>query len=250
MRTRHKKRLQMLRQVRSFLRGRPVDPHIEPTLLALEGVITQIEQHAESQDAHARLSRTRTASAHELARRLRRHVMRPVALVGSALFPPGDADAQATRRALAMPGTTDYEALIVAARGMATAVREHEARFLAAGLPKETLDRLRTDAEALKQVLVTRGDYRGRKAAATSGAKSEAARSTQLVRLLDALVEPTLQGDPALLAEWRSVTRPARPPVTRGSEPVLAVVTSGGADDTAGAPATASVSSAAVRSAA
>lgn len=56
-----------------------------------------------------------------------------------------------------MPRTTDYEALIVAAQGMSVVVREHEARFLSAGLPKDTLDRLRTDPEALKQVLTSRG---------------------------------------------------------------------------------------------
>ncbi len=208
--SRHKKRLQMLRQVRSFLRGRPVDARVEPTLLALEALIAQIEGFAESQDAHARLSRTRTVSARDLASRLRRHVMRPIVLVGGALFRAGDSDAQAARRALTMPSTTDYEALIVAAQGMSVVVREHEARFLAAGLPKETLDRLRTDPEALKQMLISRGDDRGRRAAATSGARAEAKRSAQLVQLLHALVEPTLQGDPALLAEWRSVTRPTR----------------------------------------
>jgi len=231
MRKRHKQRLQMLRQVRSFLRGRPVDPRIEPTLVALEAAIAQIERHAEVQDAHARLSRTRTASAVELARGLRRHVMRPIALVGGALFPPGDADAQAARRALTMPATADYEALIVAAQGMAVVVREHEARFLAAGLPKQTLDRLRTDAEALKQVLTTRGDDRGRRAAAVSGTRAEAKRSAQLVLLLHALVEPTLRGDPALLAEWNSVTRTAR------SAPPLRDVVPGATDvdgDTSG----------------
>lgn len=51
----------MLRQVRSFLRSRLVDPRIEPTLVALEGVIAQIEGHAEAHDVHARPPCTRTA---------------------------------------------------------------------------------------------------------------------------------------------------------------------------------------------
>lgn len=218
MHSRHKKRLQMLRQVRSFLRSRPVDARVEPTLLALEAAIAQIEGFAESQDAHTRLSRTRTVSARELARQLHRHVMRPIVLVGGALFRAGDTEAQAARRALTMPSTTDYEALIVAAQGMSVVVREHEARFLAAGLPKDTLDRLRSDPEALKQLLTSRGDDKGWRAAATSGGRAEAKRSAQLVQLLHALVEPTLQGDPALLAEWRSVTRPTRLKVVTRAE--------------------------------
>lgn len=63
MGTIHKKRLQMLRQVCSFLRGRPADPRVEPTLLALEAVIAQIEIFAETQ------KRTLVSRAHAPWRR-------------------------------------------------------------------------------------------------------------------------------------------------------------------------------------
>jgi len=204
----------MFRQVRSFLRNRPADTAIEPTLVALERLINQMEAHAEAQEVHTRLSRARTSSVREVARRLRRHVMRPVALVGNSLFPSDDAEMQAARRALTMPTSTDYASLVVAAQGMAAVVAEHEARFIQAGIPKPTLDRLRTDAEALQQSITGRGNTRGKRVAATRGARVEAKRGLQLVALLDALLEPALQGDPVQLAEWRSATQAARVAVT------------------------------------
>jgi len=66
---------------------------------------------------------------------------------------------------------------------------------------------MRADADALVKAIDTRAREEQRRIAATLGLAAESQRGGALVRLLDALVEPSLRPHPFRAAEWRKATR-------------------------------------------
>lgn len=210
MLTEHKQRLQMFRRVRDFLRAAPVAAEVEPALATLERLIARLDEHAAQQDHRSRQSRAGTERSRGLARTLRADLMRPISLIARSVFTAPGAEGDALRRGVTMPRAQDYEGLVATAQGMVRLVTEHEAQFIAAGLPKGHLQRLADAAEALKASVATRSVAVGRRSAATSGARADAKEGLLAVRILETLVVPSLRDDPARLAEWRSATSMAR----------------------------------------
>jgi hypothetical protein len=97
--------------------------------------------------------------------------------------------------------------LATAARGMAQAAGHHAEVFIAAGLPADFIVQLNGAADALVRSVNARSQYRSRRTSATTGLEAKLRAGRQSLHILDALVKSALEGNPALLAGWRAVTR-------------------------------------------
>lgn len=204
MEARQKQYLTMFRRVRSLLTTETIDPAIAGPLKELDGVITRMSEHGVTQETLQRRVRSLTISTADAARAMRRDLMRPARLASRTVIPTLGANGAALQTAMRMPrGTSDYEALVMAARAFANGVEEHAPSFTAAGLPKEFPERMRAAADDLVSRIDARSSEEPRRVAATQGVAAETQRGAAIVRLLDSLVEPTLREDRARLAEWR-----------------------------------------------
>jgi hypothetical protein len=203
-----KRYLSMFRRVRELLTTEAASPAIATPLAQLDGVIARLTEHGITQDTLQRRTRTCTVNLREQARALRRDLLRPTRLVARTVYPSVGNGVAPLRAAMRMPRpANDWEGLIVGAHAFANAADEHTSAFAAAGLPAGFAARIRGAADALVKVVDTRANEEQRRIAATRGLVAESRRGAALVRLLDALVEPTLRADPARWAEWRKATR-------------------------------------------
>ncbi len=208
MHSTQKRYLSMFRRVRELLSTETANPTIVGPLTELDGIIVRMSEHGITQDSLQRRTRSFTVNISDAARSIRRDLMRPALLAARTVYPVIGNGAVALRTVMRMPrSASDYEVLAVAAHAFANAVDEHAIAFAAAGLPKEHAARIRAAAEDFVKRIDTRSKEEQRRIAATRGLGAESQRGVAIVRLLDALVEPSLRTDPARLAEWRKATR-------------------------------------------
>lgn len=231
-----KRYLSMFRRVHELLSSETANPTIVGPLTELDGIIVRMTEHGVTQDSLQRRTRSFTVNIGDAARSIRRDLMRPAMLAARTVYPVVGNGAVALRTVMRMPrSASDYELLVVTAHAFANAVDEHTQAFATAGLPKEHASRLRAAAEDFVKRIDTRSKEEQRRIAATRGLGAESQRGVAIVRLLDALVEPTLRSDPARLVEWRKATR-IRSFVSGGSAPSApeepTVITSPSAGDT------------------
>jgi hypothetical protein len=212
----HRSTLHMLRCAHELLATDTVDPAIVQPLAEVEDAVKQLAEHARNREDHHRRMRVLTAAIREQGRALRHDLMRPVLFAARTIITRNGADGGLLRQAIRLPAhRSDYQQLLVAANGMAAAVEEHAARFLAAGLPTDFATRLRAAADSLLTALNQRSAEEQRRVAATKGVDAEARRGISVLRLLNALVQPTLRDDPVRGREWEKAIRTMRRPSLR-----------------------------------
>lgn len=227
MHSTQKRYLSMFRRARELLTTESANPAVAGPLAELDGVIARMSEHGVTQDFLGRRTRALTVTISDMARTLRRDLLRPAVLAARTVSPSHGNGATALRTIMRMPKHPgDYEELVVAAQALANAVEEHSAAFTAAGLPADFGTRMRSSADALVKAIDTRAGEEQRRIAATQGLRAESQRGGALVRLLDALVEPSLRPHPARLAEWRKAIR------------IRSFVSGGGASDAPAIPVT------------
>lgn len=180
----------------------PLNTHIN----ALKAVADRISTMMEEQDARMRAFRGASEAAQQITRKLLKAYVRPVSRMGKLLFPT-----DATLRAeLTVPkAPVNYQAAITAALAIATRVEAHKAKFVEAGFAEDFIDKMRSTAAALETALKEKAEHVSRRATATSGLVMEFGRSREMVRMLDDMVVPLLEGTPKL-AGWKTVSRFAR----------------------------------------
>jgi hypothetical protein len=211
----HASKLQMIRRVRELVGDRANDPELQEPVSQLDAVLTRLRESSVSQDHAMRRRRSLTASIHASARALRLDLLRPAYLAMAAAFPGGDGEVESLRQATRPPAQgANYERLLVAARSMAQAIEQHEAQFVAAALPARFAERLLAAAAALEGLIVARASEEQRRMAATRGNAVESRRGVALVRLIAALVQPSLRGDPQRSAEWAKAVKLAYRPLS------------------------------------
>lgn len=101
------------------------------------------------------------------------------------------------------------EELIATVAGFADRVEEHKAIFVEAGFGEDFVDTLRGAVKELEKTLAEKADFLGRRSVATSGLVLEFARAREMVRKLDSMVAPRLEGTDRL-AGWKTLSRFAR----------------------------------------
>ena len=216
--------LRRFRRVQNFL---ATNPNIGPAealgeqLNVLDDVIAKLTSNGEVQDASTRFTRGETARQRVLREDLWNRHMVPLSRVA--------------RRAIGVPGMdaalflpkkrADNEALLNAARGMAQAAEAQPELFVRYGMGADFVAQFRSAIGALSQALITRVESQKNRQYAGKIVSEQVKRGIAAVDLLDAIVAPRLEGNPALLGAWRAVKRPIEPGVVSsvgGSEPLPA----------------------------
>jgi hypothetical protein len=206
MRTEARRWLQGLRRARNFLAVAKVDPasgSVRAQVEALGGAIDRAEAHAVVQSETGVAYRLLASQARDLERTIRREYLAPVSKLGKVLFPRDIG----TRRSLLMPRHRDREGLVNASITLAGLAEQHKEAFTAAGFAADFADKLRELANRARTVTGEKDTQYGRRAAATAGIEDEVRRGRDILRLLDAMVLPSLEVAPDSLAEWRTLVR-------------------------------------------
>ncbi len=98
--------------------------------------------------------------------------------------------------------------LLVAAGGIAKAVAPMAPAFMAAGLPTDFVEALRSAIADLEGAQSATVSQRAAKMAATRALEVSVGRAPQLLAVVNLLVRLELKDDVALLAEWDAAIRP------------------------------------------
>jgi hypothetical protein len=202
----HAHALRVLSRTRDFLARTQVTTlvgDLEGQRKELDEVIAQLSSQGDLSGTLTRASRAGTLTAHQLARRLRVVFIRPVVRAGRRMTGPE----QEALRQLVMPKARGFEQLVSAGNQFAELVDRHKAQFVSAGLSSDAATKLRAAAAELLAAVSTRSAVVGQRVASVQGARATATAGRRLLRLIDALVRPALESDPAMAAEWQSLVR-------------------------------------------
>lgn len=166
----------------------------------LDDVVANLADHAVTQTGARRAALGKTAKERVVRNALRINYMRPIAAVAAAKL----RDVPEFTALKMPPVQTTSRNLVACAGAMCGAASAYEATFMGAGLDTDFIAQLRHAADQLSATIADRGATKATQVGATAGLFAECTRGRQAVRVLDALVEPQLGGDTALLAAWKS----------------------------------------------
>lgn len=169
----------------------------------LDAMIQKLSDLGDQARTQTRAARTGTMTAKQQARRIRRAYLKPVVRAGQ-LMTGSDTE---SLRALTMPPEVTFEQLVSVAHEFAGLVEQHQAAFVAAGLAADAATQLRAAAAALTSAVSGRSESVGQRINSTEGARTAASAGRKLVRLIDAHVQPAIETNPALQAEWRALVK-------------------------------------------
>ncbi len=200
----------LLRRITEFLqRTQPsiLIGELKSHIAQLSTITDEMSTLQIEQETRRRQSQAGTATLRKQLRTAKFEFMRPVSRMARVLFP----DDPETRRAMSVPHRLFRpEEVVAALHAMAVSAEPHKAEFIAGGFATDFIERMHFAADALKAAVDARSREFGRRAAASGGAFRLAQRGRALVRLIDAMVAPRLQGNPELISEWRSLLRQGR----------------------------------------
>ena len=160
--------------------------------------------HRTAQDANERSARYSVAARRTLRARLLRKHMRPISVTAkTSLSDVKDLGALVVMRR----GNRRLSALVAAGYGMAEAAKQHEATFIAAGLPPDFIQKLVEATDALNETLVSTGETSALRVRATAGLAKDGRIARDSLRIMDVLVRAALEDDDVLLDQWRAISR-------------------------------------------
>ena len=108
------------------------------------------------------------------------------------------------------------EALVKAAKALATTAGVYKDAFVEHGLPQDFLEQLAAAASALKSSIDARGVALSKRAGATTGVAEDFALGRRIVTMIDASLMHALKNDAPTLASWRQAKHiTVKPTVTR-----------------------------------
>lgn len=169
----------------------------------LDDAVTALRAYNVDQSAARRTRAAHHAKQRVLGNALKLNHMRPIVAVATVQLREVPEFA-----ALKMPRANSTSRTLIAAAGaMSEAASLNAGAFVLAGLHPDFVTRLRAASDALDGSLASSGDSTTAMSGATAGLAAETARGRRAVKVLDALVEPELGGDIALLAQWKSAKR-------------------------------------------
>lgn len=203
--------LQVLRRTSAFLEKEvnipvkmgPISKHVA----AFNAVVDRLETLAAEQHASDRGFQDASQKARDLAKGIVREYVRPLSRLGKVLYPT-ESPVRATLK-LPKHGAVSYGALIAAVEGVADRLEEHKAKFIEAGFGEDFVQKLRGAVAELRAALEEKAAHYGRRSKATSGQVLAYGQAREMVRMLDAMVAPRLEGTEQL-AEWKTLSRFAR----------------------------------------
>ena len=177
----------------------------------LDAVIATLEENAAGQGAARRGSVGQRARQKALCSALRLNHMAQIATIAAAQrqsHPELDALQMASSHATP-------RRLVAEAEAMAQVVRQHPEVFIAAGLSNDFVEQLEAAAQALADIITTRGTLQAQRSGATAALGTAASHGRKVLAVLSAMIQPQLADDPALLAEWKTARHIRRQPTAR-----------------------------------
>ncbi len=207
MRVTDRKRLQVLRRVRDFLKPMAEEPTLSTVLAELDALIARMTVESNLQDSHDRQAKIGADQVSALARTLRIDLLRPVLHLVRSVAPDAFNSGLPGVSSLTLPKSEDRQGLITAANGVYDVAKPYEVRLTAAGLPKDHLARLQAGSDALRDAIDARAQSVLRRGAAGTSTIAASRRSGQLIRLIESLVAPLLRGDAGKLRAWSAAKR-------------------------------------------
>lgn len=199
-------------RVTDFLTTTPVEG-TQVKLQVLEQIVRDLTENGQEQDVNVRVTRGETARQRSLRRALWSHHMVPISRIAKRAFGIPGLD----QKFALPPRRADNEAILAAARGMLQAAEAHVEVFVKQeGLPASSFAAFRKAIDDLASALATRIESQRRKQLSNETLHKLVKRGVATIDVLDAIVTPRLESQPALLATWKLQKRPMDPPVSNG----------------------------------
>lgn len=218
MRFRERSRLTALRRTQSFLNQQTTalgDVNRSLSREALDDVVAELESRDAAQGSAAIQAESLTKLKHERRNDLRRHHMRPIAVIARSTL----AHTPLITKLRVPVNMASDSSLIAAGHGMADAAERYREAFAREQLPADFIDQLRAAADAVREAAVRRDQFQVEATQATQGVADALWRASNVVKVLDALVVKQLKGRADLLAGWRRAKRVrAKPGVKLGTK--------------------------------
>ena len=200
------RRLQSLFAIQQFL-----DDHHErfPEIatcgarLELDALLEQLEAHAVAQAVEGLRTRGATRRYHALRRSLVRDHLSPICAIARTRF-VHEMELTPFRLPRGNPN-------VVRLKGFAEAVAElvapYAETFIAAGLPRDFIEKLRAASDAVCEARVVRSLRDGDRTGATVGLRAKLSEGRKIAAVLDRLIKSSAHDDAVLLAKWSAASR-------------------------------------------
>ena len=170
---------------------------------ALDDLEATLSGHATNQTTAASGTKAAIARQRVLRNTLLVKFLRPISAVAQAQLNQSP-DFLALKLPRAIKTT---QQILAAAESMGAAAAKHAETFIAAGLAPTFVAELASAAADLKAGAVLRGHTINSQIGATNALKVATNQADKIVKALDALIEPVLANNPALLAQWKATKR-------------------------------------------
>ncbi|MDB4899741.1 MAG: hypothetical protein JWN53_1549 [Gemmatimonadetes bacterium] len=191
-------------------------------LRSFDEAVTEISTLAQTQAGGGVAAQGTTRQHRTLRDALVRDHMAPVATIAAVALPstPELAPLRLPRSRMSAAN------LALAAHAMADTAEQHQAVFVAAGLPADFGPQLGAAADAMMESLRHRSQTVSVRRGATTSMNARFLAARKVVSVIDRFVRSDLKDQPVLLASWRSVTQVRRTPrpTVVSPEPVTASV--------------------------
>lgn len=203
------RRLEMFIGVREFgaahAQSFPADSRGGEVLAEINSVITEMQNHAASQDSGKRASKEGTTLVAVARAELREEIdaIQNTAR-GMAHAIPGVAEK------FHLPSHMRDQELLTVARAFAADAAPLKTEFVRRGMPASFLEDLAAHIETFEQSIGGREQKTGARVAATAAIDGAIERGINAVRELDAIVRNIFRNDAATLAEWTSASHTER----------------------------------------
>lgn len=183
---------------------------------ALDAIEQTLSEHAQTQAA-ARNGGTSAGSRLRVARdTLVVKYLRPIAAISEAQLSqsPDFATFKLPKNTRSVPS------LVAAANGTADAASKYADAFISAGMKPTFVADLKSAVIELVAAEAAKGGTKTSRMGATSALEVHTKQAHKVIKQLDALIEPQLANDPALLVKWKATKR------FSGKAPAISAATS------------------------
>ena len=208
--------LQWARRVRDFLmEHEPKSELAEMVTLRqeLDDVVTQLTANAAAQEAITKQSRVQTTEIRRLRTNLRDGHLKPIVSMSRTM----KLEINGSEITFVLPGPSiESERLAAAADAMVTALKVVGPQFVARGFAANFVEQLSNATKALREAIDERSAQVAKRTGTTAAVMRDGVRAVQLVRVIDPLVRPVIQGDPELVATWDNIVATPRLPKSFG----------------------------------
>jgi len=208
--------LQWARRVRDFL----VEHVLRSDLAELTAFRQQLDQlvelltaNAAAQEAITKQALVQTTEIKRLRASLREALLKPIIRMSRTM----KLEISGTDITFTLPAfDLDNERLAAAADAMVTALKVVGPQFVARGFASNVVEQLGNTTQAFRDAIDQRSAQVARRTGTTAAIKRDTNHVIQLVRVIDTLVRPVIENNPALLAAWESVVALPRSPKAAG----------------------------------